>query len=271
MPGLHVPRAGDHKVVWWDPAALELDRDVEGGLRQQKILVADEQATLSFEGRASHDAWKARREAVKARGEVPSLRVVTATELAKDLEVELAPEVVAAARAVTLERTDSPRAGRPGQKRFGLLVHAVLAEIELDRGADQVRAVALAQGRLAAATSEEVDAATAAVSAALEHPLLRRARAAAALGACRREVPVMLPLPGGADANAAPPALMDGTIDLCFREGDGRAARWIVVDFKTDAELDEERIAGYARQVALYCEAVTKATGEPADGVLLSV
>ncbi len=136
--------------------------------------------------------------------------------------------------------------------------------------ADQVRAVALAQGRLAAATSEEVDAAVVAVVAALDHPLMLRARAAARAGACRREVPVMLPLLP-APIRRPRRRSMDGTIDLCFREGEGKSARWVVVDFKTDAELDDERLAAYARQVALYCDAITRATGDAATGLLFSV
>ena len=41
-PGLHLPQAGGHGVVWWDPHALDLDRQEEVGLRQQRILEADE-------------------------------------------------------------------------------------------------------------------------------------------------------------------------------------------------------------------------------------
>ena len=41
-PGLHAPRAGAHRVVWWDPHALVLDREIGGGIRQQQILAADE-------------------------------------------------------------------------------------------------------------------------------------------------------------------------------------------------------------------------------------
>ncbi len=40
-PGVHAPMAGSHRVVWWDPGALDLDREPEAGLRQQRILQAD--------------------------------------------------------------------------------------------------------------------------------------------------------------------------------------------------------------------------------------
>ena len=40
--GRLTPRAGRHSVVWWDPEALALDAQERVGLRQQRILEADE-------------------------------------------------------------------------------------------------------------------------------------------------------------------------------------------------------------------------------------
>ena len=60
--------------------------------------------------------------------------------------------------------------------------------------------------------------------------------------------------------------LIDGQADLAFEADDG----WVVVDFKTDGELGEHEEI-YRRQVALYAEAITHATGRPARGVLLRV
>jgi len=62
--------------------------------------------------------------------------------------------------------------------------------------------------------------------------------------------------------------LAEGVVDLAFREED--AGGWTVVDFKTDREL-EPHLSEYAAQVRLYAEAVVRATGEPARGVLLMV
>ena len=41
-PGLHCPSAGAHRVVWWDPAKLQLNEEEAMGLRQVKLLQADE-------------------------------------------------------------------------------------------------------------------------------------------------------------------------------------------------------------------------------------
>src|SRR6185503_17175047 len=40
--GMHRSKVGDHPIVWWDPHALELDKQEEAGLRQQRILAADQ-------------------------------------------------------------------------------------------------------------------------------------------------------------------------------------------------------------------------------------
>ena len=61
--------------------------------------------------------------------------------------------------------------------------------------------------------------------------------------------------------------LVEGAVDVAFRE-DGGA--WTVVDFKTDVEL-AGRLEEYRRQVALYAQAIARATGRPARGVLLRV
>jgi ATP-dependent exoDNAse (exonuclease V) beta subunit len=105
---------------------------------------------------------------------------------------------------------------------------------------------------------EEIDAAVEAVAAALEHPLLGRARQAWHRGECRREVPATLCETDG--------TVIDGIVDLAFVEGGG----WTVVDFKTDRELSAA-VDVYKRQIDLYCRAIAAATGQSARGILLRV
>ena len=59
---------------------------------------------------------------------------------------------------------------------------------------------------------------------------------------------------------------MDGIVDLAFLEND----TWIVVDFKTDREL-ERGLAVYQRQVGLYAAAIQAATGLKTAPVLMRV
>jgi len=276
-PGLHRPEAGGHAVVWWDPEKLDLERDGDVGLRQQRILAADESLIVSDRGEKAHATWQARRRALLERGASPSLLVRSATEmgilakLAREAAlgnadaVQPVPPPAPIASTVPVEHLTVGRedkATRPHGKRFGTLVHATLAEVELDTDARGVARVAAVVGRLLGATAAEIEAAARAATAALSHPLLQRAAASAKRGDCRREAPIMLTLPDG--------SLVEGVVDLAFRDAPAQRPSWTVIDFKTDIELAREPIA-YETQVRLYAEAISAATGEPAVPVLLSV
>ena len=165
-----------------------------------------------------------------------------------------------AGASVEVDEVPDRDAARPHGKRFGTLVHAVLATIDLTAQSDVVADSARLQGRLLGATDAEVDAAAGAVVAALAHSLLTRA---AACDALRRETPLVFARDDG--------SLVEGIVDLAFREETPEGPCWTVVDFKTDRELPAERRNIYAAQVGLYVEAITRATGEPATGRLFVV
>jgi ATP-dependent exoDNAse (exonuclease V) beta subunit len=248
-PGLHRPEAGEHRVVWWDPAVLQLSVQETVGLRQQKLLEADEGGVRSEAGIRAHAAWQEVRAQVRGAGAQPSFRVTTATEEA---------EMGALSSEVRVERVE-PGGERPHGKRFGALVHAVLAAVDLDAGADGVGEIASVQARLLGACPEESAAAVDVVVRALGHPLLRRAAAAARAGECRRETPLSIRLEDG--------TLVEGIVDAAFVERDPEPT-WTVVDFKTDLEIGE-RLGAYERQVGIYAAAIARATGCKARGVLL--
>ncbi len=240
-PGRHAPRAGSHAVTWWGPRALDLGKTITGGMRQRQILEADEERVSATESVRAHAAWQQQRAAALIAGALPSVSVQSVTEASRE----------AVGETVAVARTDAERGGRPSGKRFGRLVHAVLAVVDLR--ATDLAALAASQARLVGATADEVAAAIASVRAALAHPLLVRAAAAREL---RRESPIVL---------ATPEGFVEGVLDLAFREGDA----WTVVDFKTDAELGD--LAPYAAQLRYYAAAVTAATGLPASATLLVV
>jgi ATP-dependent exoDNAse (exonuclease V) beta subunit len=265
-PGLHRPQAGEHSVVWWDPSALELDRQEEVGLRQQRILEADEGGTVAVAGEEAHRRWQAGRAEATQRASAPSVRVEAVTTLSRTGAAERAARDregeagAAALPPIEVETVDVDRSERPGGARFGALVHAILATVELAASEGEIAAAARAHGRLVGAVDPEVEAAAETANAALAHPLMRRAARCASSGALRREVPVLVRLEDG--------ALAEGVVDLAFRETD--APTWTVVDFKTDRELAGGR-ARYEAQLRLYAAAVSRATGEPVRGVLLAV
>ena len=242
-PGLHTPQKGPHEVVFWGaPKKEELEREVEPGLRSMDILVEDAASKPAAE---AHARWRDQRRRAVEEGAQPSLQVETAT--ARSMA---AP----GGEGVALEEVAAREPERPRGKRFGTLVHAVLAEVDLKAGAEAVARAAAAQGRIAGAPAEEVAAAARAVLAALQHPLLLRA---ARSEECRREEPLVHRLADG--------TLLEGVVDLAFRDPGG----WTVVDFKTDARPADH--AHYAAQLRLYCAAVEAATGLPARAALLAV
>jgi ATP-dependent helicase/nuclease subunit A len=255
-PGLHRPEAGSHRVVWWDPRALALGVEESVGLRQQKLLEADESGERSERGIEEHAAWASGRRHAGERAAAPSVAVTTATEWA-------AAGARAAESGVSDVAVEDAGGGesRPRGARFGTLVHATLAAVELDAEADAIRAVAALQGRLVGAPEDEVAAAVRAAARALAHPLLRRAARAAREGRCRREAPIVLRLEEG--------GLVEGVVDVAFQD-EGPRGSWTVVDFKTDVEIGA-RLAEYRRQVGLYARAIAHATGFPARAVLLRV
>ncbi|MGH9675400.1 MAG: UvrD-helicase domain-containing protein [Bryobacteraceae bacterium] len=241
-PGLHSARAGGHDVVWWDPAALRLGVEPEMGLRQQELLA--EEGT--GESLRAYRAWRESREAEIKAGSAATCEVVLASETREEPAAFTGEvEVIAMPRAVA----------RPGGRRFGALVHAVLRDAGLQPDEPEVARLAAGHGKLLGAPGVEIEHAREAVLSALAHELLARARAAPV---CHRELPVALPV---GDAK-----VVEGVIDLAFREEGG----WVIADFKTDAH-DPARRAGYRRQLRWYAAAMERLTSTPARGVLVSL
>ena len=260
-PGAGAPRsrtgggepAAGYSVVWWDPNALELDIEARFGIRQAELLSKDVPQDVVDGDLARYRAWRRRCDDIVAEASVPSVEVVTVTELARRQIADLVP-----APADEPELLELERGRRPAGPRFGALVHAVLAAVPLDADRDALGQVARLQGRLLGASDSEIEAAAEAAAAGLAHPLFDRVRRAAAAGECRREAPVTM---RGDDG-----VVVEGVVDLAFRDGEA----WVVVDFKTDREL-EAGLDVYRRQVQIYADMVARATGDPARPVLMRV
>jgi ATP-dependent helicase/nuclease subunit A len=257
-PGLHIPAEGGAPVVWWDPAVLALDVEELAPLRHQRILEADTDGAAAAESERNYAAWKTEREALLAKASEPSLLVQTVTSLVRSATEGSGS---GAEPRVDIERIERGDLERPGGQRFGALVHALLASVDLKADVSAVAAAASVHGRIVGATAEEISAAIATVGRVLEHPILRRA-VTAGNGSLRRETPVMLTLKDG--------GLVEGVIDLAYRDDTPEFGGWTVVDFKTDREF-EETSDRYIAQVRVYSQAVGAATSEPTRGVLLIV
>ena len=106
-------------------------------------------------------------------------------------------------------------------------------------------------------------------------PLMKAAAAAAAH--TRRECALVLQLhKDGAIDNPAIDGItlegvtVEGIVDLAFPERSASGTRWVVVDFKTDADI-AGRLDEYRLQLLLYLRAISQSTGAPARGVLMRV
>src|SRR5262249_28836120 len=140
---------------------------------------------------------------------------------------------------------------------FGALVHAVLAQAPFDASAAELGEIATVEARVLGLSAAEASSAAEVVGRAFAHDLIRRAREAAARGACRRETPVTVTLADG--------TLVEGIVDLAFEQ----EGVWWVVDYKTDRDLAVDGEDQYRAQIALYAAAIGAATGSAVTGCLL--
>jgi ATP-dependent helicase/nuclease subunit A len=258
-PGLHVRRASpsgpaEFSVVWWDPRALKLGAEAPLGIRRPELIMKDVAPEIVESGLAAYNSWRERRQQALAVGSQSSVAVRTVTQAAKTAG-EAAPDL----KLPPVEIVELPRAAkRPSGRRFGALVHAVLASVQLDGNLSVIQRLATIHGRILGAPQEEISAASETVHAALAHPLINNARNAAQQGRCRREAPI-----AWRDTNGS---LIEGVIDLAFEQPAG----WTVIDFKTDEEFRGSEGA-YRRQVGMYASAIQAANGAQVSAILMRV
>lgn len=272
MATLHTMRPGAYRhtdpttrepytVVWWDPRLLDQAGAERRGIRHEHLIHKDAPADVVAADRASYDAWRQWRTSAIERGAAPGHRVMTATEWADQaLAGTLVTPPGVAARAAGVAVVDTGVAGvpRPSGRRFGTLVHALLAHVSLDAGAQDIARMASVQARMLNAADDERAAAAEVAERVLAHDVFARVRVAAAAGrVVQREVPL---------AVVVDEVLVDGQADAAWDDG----ASWVVVDFKTDVEIAAAEPA-YRLQVALYAEALSRVYDRPVDALLVRV
>jgi hypothetical protein len=259
-PRSRAPSPDTYQVVWWDPHHLALDAASAYGLRRDDLIVKDGDMFAVAERLAGYERWKDEKSRSIAGAAKKSIDVETASAWASTAGREQSLRLIdpsPLAFDITIVETTID-AQRPRGRRFGTLVHAVLAAVSLDAGEDDVRTVATMQARILGAGAEELEAAVRAASSVLAHPLLQRARAASAGGRCYREMPVTW--------RAGDGVVVEGTIDLAFDDDEGAT----VVDFKTDRELDADA-ERYRRQLTIYCRALAALRGGTPRGILMRI
>lgn len=208
-------------------------------------------------------------EAGMTAGARPSYEFASITELAKTDEAEAREAAVQGADpGAEPAQSDDPATPRVPDRTtlrgyaWGSAVHGTLAAAAQGVGGEALEFVARAllveherplDERGAPAELEELMSLVGRVHAS---ELWRRAERA---DMRHPEVPFAVDRP---EENGGVPRLVEGVIDLAFREADG----WVIVDYKTDVGDDPDfprRRRAYRRQVDLYAECWEEVTGEP--------
>lgn len=221
-PGLYSPQVGSHRVLWFDPGCLALDRSIDCGVKDEDLLAGDPALGL-----AKYKEWQQGRNRLIEVGAAPTHRVTVATASSPKEKQETATEIVSIS-------VGSPLAtGR----RFGTLLHQILRDVDWDPEPEALAMFVRTQGTLIGANEAEISSSIAAVEAILQHPLIREAALAAK---SYREFPILIKEYDG--------AIIEGSIDLLYEVGE----RWTIIDFKTGLA---DRVE-YKRQIALYGKAL---------------
>ena len=186
-PGLHAFDS-NHSVVWWDPRDLKLDAEPPLGIRRSELIVKDVAPQIVAAGLSTYTTWREGVDRAVVDGSRPSISAQTVTQWAKS-----GPPADNAANLPPVEVIEVPREpDRPTGRRFGALVHAVLATVPLDGDADVIQRLTAVQARTLGATDEEAESAAKVVHTVLAQPILERAHKAAKANRCRRDTPVDL-------------------------------------------------------------------------------
>ena len=117
-------------MTWWDPLLLGKRPDDARGLRREELISRDANPIDVAADRAAYDRGASAVQPCRPRAAWRRLRVLTATELAE------APE--GKADQITIEDAGFGVI-RPSGKRFGTLVHAVLATLPMQASSDEVQ------------------------------------------------------------------------------------------------------------------------------------
>lgn len=245
---------GSYSAVWWDPRALHLGATSSFGLRRDDLIVKTGDMFAVQERLADYERWRIERSSTIANGSRESIRVTTATAWAAETARSGLDEAMLDASGIQVVDLGQA-ADRPGGRRFGALVHGILATVPLDADVAVIEGLASMHARIFGAPPAEMNAAVEVVRGVLAHEILARARRSSSV---RRETPVSWVQDDG--------TLVEGVLDLAFEEDGGT----VVIDFKTDHELSvgESR---YRLQLQQYVGAVAHATARPASGVLFRV
>jgi ATP-dependent helicase/nuclease subunit A len=232
-PGLYRTATGTESLVLC-PETLGRSVSGAGGVSASSLVAKGGDAGHHARELAKLEAEEQRRASVVLAASAKS--VTTSTVTARS-------QLLVASRTVESWIVPVPTRAASG-KRFGTLVHAVLAAVQFDADEEAVRRLATTFARFDDGPPIEIEEAVSRVVRALASPYFELIRRTSRV---HREVPVTV-------RTAEPPVVLDGVIDLLLVE----PAELTVIDFKTDDPdaMTPEARARYASQVGLYADAL---------------
>jgi hypothetical protein len=105
-------------VAWWDPNVLALEVEENVGVRQQRILEADESGAEVARGEQAYNQWKADRSAAVAKASQSTIRVQTATAFAAGVRLgDQPPPHIQIEAVLRADTRPAPGRGREIQPR----------------------------------------------------------------------------------------------------------------------------------------------------------
>jgi hypothetical protein len=208
--------------LWFNPALLELNKEIADGIANKEILQGEPGPGLVL-----YNAWKSRRATILQNGTKPSFQIVAATDAASGQGVRIPVEIISIALG----------GSRTRGRRFGSLVHSIIMDADFDSDPVALLRLAVAHASRLSSPEDEIESAVGVVASILEHAILK---AAAGAAVAHREYPFLFRDELG--------VIVEGNIDLVYQQDD----EWIIVDFKTGPADRKE----YRRQVELYGKAL---------------
>ena len=136
-------------MVWWDPVLLDRKGEERRGIRREDLITKDADPQAVAADRALYEEWRQQRAETLTLATQPSLRIVTATDYVKLPPPGPGGLLESADRADNVAVLDAGFAGfRPGGRRFGVLVHALLAVVPLDASREAIVDLATVHARV---------------------------------------------------------------------------------------------------------------------------
>ena len=256
------PETGQaYSVTWWDPLLLAKRPDDARGMRREELISKDANPADVAADRAAYDRWRERALGCAGEGQRGVDARADRNRACRSVRRQCRSDHDRRRRL----RRDSGRQGNDSARWSTPSLRVCRCRHRATRSTSSPRCTRSCSPRQTMSARRRRELRSSCSSIRVSSPRARQKPPAAACGAKRR-CRCASTFDFAKARREQRRILVDGQVDLAYETDAG----WVVVDFKTDIEIASAPDA-YKQQVALYVEAVQRATGKPATGVLLRV